>query len=455
MKAIILAAGDGKRMKSDLPKILHTVAGKPMLHCVIEACLQANIEDITVVVGKKRELIVERTPYPVSYVTQEEQLGTGHAVLCAKQHFTENDDILVLPGDAPLITSGFLKNLIKFYHDKEAKGVVVATTVPEPFGYGRVFTDGENFEQIIEHKDLAANQHSVNLINTAIYMSTGRELLYGLERIKNNNNQNEYYLTDVPKIVKDAGHKVLVYNSPDYTQFLGINSQKQLAEASLQLRSRIIDKHFENGVQIIDPTCVHIEADVQIEAGAILHPGVIIKGKSHICKAAVIGPYSQITDSFVGAETTVSNSVLESAKVGCNCQVGPYAYLRAGAVVGDRCRVGDFVEIKNATLGNDTKAAHLTYIGDAQVGDRVNFGCGSITVNYDGANKHRTVIEDDVFVGSNVNLVAPIVVHNNSYLAAGSTITKEVPTDALAIARIRDQSNIEGWVPERAPKKRK
>jgi len=268
-----------------------------------------------------------------------------------------------------------------------------------------------------------------------------------LERLDNNNRQNEYYLTDVPKITKESGHKVLVYNDPDYTQFLGVSSQKQLADINMLMRSRIIDKHYDNGVVIPDPFSVHIEAGVEIEAEATILTGTMLYGNTKIAAEAVIGPYAQITDSDIGFQTHVRNSVVESAKLGANCQVGPFAYLRKGTVAGDDCRIGDFVELKNATLGNGSKASHLAYIGDAQIGEGVNFGCGAITVNYDGLGKHLTVIEDGAFIGSNVNLVAPIVVHEGAFVAAGSTIVQEVPEGALAIARER-QINKEGRAPD-------
>ena len=438
MKAIILAAGTGTRMKSDLPKVLHAAAGKPMLHYVVDACFKAGIDDVTVVIGSGGELVKEAIDRPVNFAWQHEQLGTGHAVLCAKEYIDPDDRVVVLYGDTPLITPGFLNDLSDFQIKEEAHGMVVATRVPDPTGYGRVITTASGgFTAIVEHRDLASDQHSINLINTGVYMSTGKELLYGLERLDNNNSPKEYYLTDIPKIVQEDGFKIAVYDAHDYLQFLGVNSQKQLAEATAALRSRIIDRHFENGVVITDPSTVYIDADVEIETGVILHPGVMLYGKCRIDKGAIIGPYTQITDSQIGPGSIVRNSLLEGAQIGADCQIGPFAYLRGGAIIGDRCRIGDFVELKNSTLGNDTKAAHLAYIGDAQVGDRVNFGCGAVTVNYDGTKKHLTVIEDDVFIGSNVNLVAPVEVRTGAFVAAGSTITHEVPADALAIARER------------------
>lgn len=411
MKAIILAAGSGKRMKSELPKVLFKVAGKPLLHCVIDTCLEAGIDDITVVVGKSGEKVREATDHAVQFAWQKEQLGTGHAVICAKDHIDPDDSVVVLAGDAPLVTPDLLKNLMKFQQDKKVHGVVVSTLVPDPTGYGRVITTPSGgFEAIVEHRDLAPEQMDVKDINPSVYVFTGRELLRGLELIDNNNSQKEYYLTDVPKMMKQEGFKVAVYHDSDYLQFLGINSQKQLSEAAAVLRSRIIDKHFDNGVTIIDPNTTYIDADVEIGPGTVIKP----------C------------------------TVIEKSKIGSNCQIGPFAYIREDTVVGDRCRIGDFVELKKSTLGDDTKAAHLAYIGDAEIGNRVNFGCGAITVNYDSKLKNKTIVEDGAFVGSNVNLVAPITVGAGAYVAAGSTVVDDVPSEALAIARQR-QVHKEGW----------
>lgn len=480
MKAIILAAGLGKRMRSNIPKVLHTVAGKPMIHCVIDTCLKAGIRDITVVVGKGGEevqsSVSQEIKQPINFVFQQQQLGTGHAVLCAKEHISPKDKIVVLCGDTPLIKPELLQGLLMYQESSDAHGIVVATKVPDPKGYGRVISEivdrpptyatggyeipGNSmisngcvkisdsikitdFVNIVEQRDLEADQDYIDIINTGVYMFTGREFIHGLERIDNKNNQGEYYLTDVPKILKEAGHRVKVYNEPDHLQFLGVNTQKQLSEASAVLRSRIIDYHFEKGVMIIDPSNTYIDENVVIEPGVILHPGVILQGASRIGALAEIGPHTRIKDSQIGPGTVVQTSVIEGAEIGSDCQIGPFAYLRTGTKSGDRCRIGDFVEVKNATLGNDTKASHLAYIGDAQIGNGVNIGCGAITVNYDGVSKHKTIVEDEAFIGSNVNLIAPVTVRSGAIVAAGSTVDKEVPEDAMAIAR-QKQTNREG-----------
>jgi bifunctional UDP-N-acetylglucosamine pyrophosphorylase/glucosamine-1-phosphate N-acetyltransferase len=256
--------------------------------------------------------------------------------------------------------------------------------------------------------------------------------------------KKEYYLTDVPKELKHDGYKVSVFHSPDYQQFLGINTQAQLAEARAVMHKRIAHAHMNNGVIIIDPAVTYIDCDVTIEPDATIYPGVFLEGASHIGEDVVIGANTRMVDSTVGTGSTVQNSVLDGAIVGKHSTIGPFAYLRKGTVVGDDCRVGDFVELKNTTMGNGSKASHLAYIGDAEIGADVNFGCGAVTVNYDGKNKFKTVVEDGAFVGSNVNLIAPVTVHSGAYVAAGSTITDEVPADALAIARQR-QTIKEGW----------
>ena len=429
MRAIILAAGEGKRMKADSPKVLYPLAGKPMLHHVIDACLDAGIDDVTVVVGKFGEEVRKATPQPVHFAWQKKQLGTGHAVMCASDRIDPDDKMMILNGDGPLITPEFIKDLEAFHHETDSHGVVVAASVPDPEGYGRMITTPfGDFEAIIEQRDLHSAQTAMNNVNTGVYIFTGRELIYGLEHMDNDNSQNEYYLTDVPKILKEDGFKIAVYHSSDYLKFLGVNSQKQLAEAVKVLRNRILETHFENGVTIIDPGTTYIDIDVEIESGVILHPGVILQSGCRIGKNTVIRPYT----------------VAEGAKIGVECLIGPFAYLRNGTVIGDRCRIGDFVEVKNTTIGSDTNASHLAYIGDAQVGDKVNFGCGAVTVNYDGKGKYKTVVEDNAFVGSNVNLIAPVTVGNGAFLAAGSTITNDVPADALSIARARQTDKTEG-----------
>ena len=430
MKAIILAGGVGKRMKSDLPKVLNIIGGKPMLHYVIEACLEAEIKDITVVIGQGGELVKKSVPYPVNYAWQEQQLGTGHAALCgAKDHVGPDDRVVILHGDVPLISAETIRNLMKFQQERQVHAVVVSTTVPDPTGYGRIITTptGE-LEAIIEQRDLSPELMDINVINPAVYSFMGKELLYGLAQLNNNNSQQEYYLTDVPQIIAKAGSKVAVYHEPDFLQFLGINSQKQLAEASAVLRNRIADRHFECGVTIIDPSNCYIDSDVEIGQEVILHPGVVLRGKSKIGKGTEIKPYS----------------VVESAQIGEDCEIGPFAYIRPDTVIGDRCRIGDFVEVKNSCLGDNTKASHLAYIGDAAVGSGVNFGCGAITVNYDGENKHKTVIESGAFIGSNVNLVAPVAVRSGAFVAAGSTIVDEVPAEAFSIARQRQTTKADG-----------
>ena len=433
MKAIILAAGEGSRMKAEMPKVLHTIAGQPILHHVIKACLAANITDLAVVVGNKGQAVIDATPFPVQFVWQHEQLGTGHAVGCARSFIAAgeaDEDVLVLNGDTPLITAAFLEALQAARQRESAAGLVVSTTLPNPFGYGRVFTGPDGtFQEIVEQKDLLPGQDTHTQVNTGVCVYAADALLYGLDNIRNDNQQCEYYLTDVPGVLRKAGRRVVVFHSEDGAQFSGINTQKQLAEAAAYLRARINDMHMENGVVMLDPATTYIDAAVDIAPQVVIHPGVMLEGATRIGRGTTLLPYTRITDSEVGQHTSV----------------GPFACLRAGARVGNHCRIGNFVEIKNSQVGDHTNAAHLAYIGDADVGDRVNFGCGAVTVNYDGEKKHRTTVENDVFVGCNANLVAPITVHTGAYVAAGSTIVSEVPEEALAIARER-QTNKTGWV---------
>ena len=452
MKAIILAAGQSKRMRSRTKKVLQPILGKPVVQYAADACIKAGITDITLVVGNDSEDI--RTAVPgYNYVTQTQPLGTGHAVQAAAGHIQSDDDILIICGDMPLIMAEFIREFTAYYHSKSCAGAVAAVYKPEAGDFGRVYT-GENdmFEAIVEAKDIQPDSPHTDWANTGINIFKGAALLQGLQRMTNNNRQGEYYLTDVPKILCDIGQKVYVFRTrDDVTTFTGINTQAQLAEAARHMRNRINLRHMINGVRMLDPATTYIDDTVEITPDAILYPGCILEGACKIEEGAEIGPYTHMRDTTIGKNTTVRQSVLAGAKIGADTTVGPYAYLRPGAVVGNNCRVGNFVEIKNAALGDGTKAAHLSYIGDADVGCNVNYSCGAITANYDGENKFRTVIADGAFIGSNANLVAPVEIGEGAYVAAGSTITDAVPEYSMGIARER-QSNKIGWAKLRKKK---
>ena len=439
MKAIILSAGESKRMHSKTPKALHKVLGKPILHYVIEACEGAGINEIVVVVGRQAEAVKAATPYKVVFAVQEVLLGTGHAVMAANAHI-KDEDIMVICGDAPLLTGEVLSGIAARFDDGSgADALVVSVRVDDPYGYGRVVTDGDAFLRITEQRDLSKNPgDDVNDIWTGVMCFKGAALHYGLSRITNDNAQGEYYLTDVPGVLCCAGRNVQVYPYPgSFETFGGVNTKAQLADAAAVMRRRVNAALMDSGVELLDPMTAYIDGCAVIEPDVTVYPNVIIEGNCRIAEGAVIGPNTRLTNSVVGRNSSVQYSVLVDAVVGEGTAVGPFAYLRPEAVVGDHCKIGDFVEIKKASIGNGSKVPHLSYVGDAEVGSGVNIGCGAITANYDGEKKSRTVIEDGAFVGCNSNLVAPVRIGADAFVAAGSTITDEVPNGALAIARQR------------------
>ena len=439
MKAIILAAGQGKRMHSKLQKVLHPILGKPIVQYAVEAAREAGVNDITVVVGQDGEDIKnEMKELTLNFAVQEQPLGTGHAVQSAISQVQDTDDVMILCGDMPLVTSEFLSEMIDFYRASSSDAVVAAVYRPDAQDFGRVYDKNGNFIEIVESKDMKPESPKTDWANTGIYLFKGDALRSGLSRLKNNNSQQEYYLTDVPKLLKEDNRPVRVFHTyEDISTFTGINTQIQLAEATAHMRKRINNQHMSQGVRMIDPATVFIDSTVKLSPGVVLYPGVILEGKCEAEENAVIGPNSHLTDTIVSANAKVRQSVTSGAKIGESTEVGPFAYLRPGTVIGKSCRVGNFVEIKNATLGDKTKMAHLAYIGDADVGSGVNYSCGAITANYDGKNKHRTIIGNNAFIGSNANLVAPVEVGENAMVAAGSTITDNIPVDSLGIARQR------------------
>ena len=444
--ALILAAGQGKRIKSDIPKVLHKVCGKEMVNHVIDNMRKACIQDVNVIVGKGAELVKEGTKSRcVSYSLQEEQLGTGHAVKCAKSFLEGKDGVVaIFAGDAPLTKVETIERLMNEHIEKNNSATLLSAFVDDPTGYGRIIRNGDEVVKIVEHKDCNEEELKVNEMNAAMYCFDIKELLSSLDKLSNNNSQGEYYLTDVIGILKEAGKRVGAVVA-DYEDTIGVNSRVQLAEAEEILRSRINNMHLENGVTLIDPKTTYIGTDVEIGKDTIIYPNNIIEGKTVIKENCTILQNCRIKDSIIESGVEVQASVVLESKIGENTTVGPFAYIRPETSIGNNARIGDFVEIKKSTIGNGTKVSHLTYIGDAEVGSGCNFGCGTVVVNYDGKEKHQTVIGDNSFIGCNTNLVSPVRVGDNTYIAAGSTITKEVPEGSLAIARAKQQ-NIEGWV---------
>lgn len=433
-------------MKSKLYKVLHPVCGKPMVGHVLQTVKAAACERTVVVVGHGAETVRSYLGDEAEFVLQERQLGTGHAVQQAEALLGgEEGTTVILYGDTPLVTSDTIGQLLKIHAETNAAATVLTAVVPNPQGLGRIIRDeAGRVQRIVEQKDCTPEQAAITEINTGMYCFDNKKLFAALGKVTNNNAQGEYYLTDVMEILKDAGETVGAYCTPDFSEGIGVNDRVGLGEAEALMRARIVRKHQIGGVTIIDPAATYIEADVVIGSDTVLYPGTVLRGSTVIGEECVIGPNADITDTAIGNGVTVKHSVSDSAVIGDECAVGPYANLRPGSKLGVGCKIGDFVELKNAELGDGSKVSHLSYVGDAKVGKDVNIGCGAITVNYDGYNKSLTEIGDNAFVGSNVNLIAPIKIGNGAYVVAGSTITNDVPDNDVAIARER-QVNKPGY----------
>ncbi len=442
--AIVLAAGKGTRMKSDLPKVLHKVCGLPMVEHVVRALRGAGVERIVVVVGHGGEVVQAALGGTVEYAWQREQLGTGHAVRCAAAALEGFEGpVIVASGDTPLVDAATMAALLSTHGDK---AVTVATSVlDDPTGYGRIVRDPAGKPcRIVEQKDASEEQRAIKEVNSGLYGFDAATLFRLLPRLRNHNAQREYYLTDLVAMAAEDGLPVAT-QSADPTLLSGVNDRWQLAEAEAVLRRTILKGHALNGVTLRDPATTYIEADVQIGPDVTIEPGCHLLGLTTVGTGARLGPNAILRDAQIGDGAKVQLSVVEASAVGEGSKIGPFAHLRAGSGVGPHGRIGNFVELKNAELGERVAAAHLTYLGDATVGPRTNVGAGTITCNYDGFAKHRTTIGADVFVGSQSTIVAPITIGDGAMLAAGSTITESVPPGAGAFGRARQETK-EGWV---------
>ncbi len=445
--ALILAAGKGTRMKSAKNKVLHEVGGLSMLEQVILQLHELPVHDIAVVVGYQKEQITESLQSNVHFVEQTEQLGTGHAVKSAWQWLEgKPGSTLVLCGDTPLLTANTLRKLIDTHQKGQAACTVLTAIAPDPTGYGRIIRDHtDGICKIVEQKDATEEQRSVREINSGVYCFDNRYLFAALDQLANDNVQGEYYLTDVVEIFKRAGRVVLPCLIDEFEEIVGVNDRIALASANQIFRNRVLEHWMHEGVTVLDPQTTYIDAQVTIGEDVILYPGTHLRGQTSIGARSILGPNVEIDNCRIGEDTRVRQSVLDSSTIGDYVNVGPFAYIRPGSELGDHVKIGDFVEIKNSKIDQGSKVAHLSYIGDSDVGQSVNIGCGTITVNYDGKKKYRTTIKDHVFVGCNANLVAPVTLEEHSFIAAGSTITQDVPDHALAVARSR-QVNKENYV---------
>ncbi|GED20164.1 bifunctional UDP-N-acetylglucosamine diphosphorylase/glucosamine-1-phosphate N-acetyltransferase GlmU [Kurthia gibsonii] len=445
--AVVLAAGQGTRMKSKLYKVLHPVCGKPMVEHVVDHIRDLDVTKIVSIVGHGAEKVKEQLGDKSEYVLQEEQLGTAHAVQQAETLLGDLEGTtIVICGDTPLIRPETMKALLEHHQQQAAKATILTAVAENPTGYGRILRNEEgHVEQIVEQKDATVEQQKVTEINTGTYCFDNKALFETLKLVKNDNAQGEYYLPDVIEILKQQGEIVSAYISDDFSENLGVNDRVALSQAEEIMRARINEAHMRNGVTIINPANTYIGADVTIGSDTVVCPGTLLEGQTVIGEDCYIGPNSHIVDSQIGHRTKIDASVVEESMIGEDVTVGPYAHIRPASNVLNRAKVGNFVELKKTTLGEGSKASHLTYLGDAEIGADVNIGCGTITVNYDGVNKFKTTIGDRSFIGCNANLVAPVTIHSDTYVAAGTTVTKEVPPFALAIGRSR-QENKENYV---------
>lgn len=444
--AVILAAGKGTRMKSSLPKVLHKVGGVPMLGHVLTAAEEAGAERKIVVAGFGAELVQQYVGMRGELVLQQEQLGTGHAVLQAKQLLRGyTGTLLILCGDTPLLLGEELAVFCRRHQESGAAATVLTTVLADASGYGRIIrSEDASLAGIVEEKDATAEEKQICEVNTGIYCLEAPLVFELLSDLDCANAQGEYYLTDIVAMLVAKGQKTEAVCTEEKDMVLGVNSRVQLAAAESILRKKLLTYWMEEGVTIMDPAATYIEKTVTIGRDTVLYPGTWLEGCTHIGADCRIGPQVRLKDVKVGNGSELHFTYAHECEVGQEVTVGPFAHLRPSTVLGDHVKVGNFVEVKNSRVDMGSKLPHLSYIGDADVGKHVNIGCGSITVNYDGKKKYRTTIEDEAFVGCNSNLVAPVTVGRGAFVAAGSTVTKDVPPDDLAVARAK-QVNIKGW----------
>ena len=452
LAAVVLAAGEGTRMKSSVPKVLHPLCGRPMLLHVIGALEQLELERIVVVVGHAAERVIKtlhaETDVPLEFVEQRVQRGTGDAVSVGLTVFPddldEEDDLIVVPGDTPLLRAETLAGMARAHDESDAAATVLTARLPDPTGYGRIVRgkDGR-VEAIVDHWDATEEERAIDEVNTSIYCFRRGLLAPALRRLSPENAQGEYYLTDAIAVLRQAGHKVLGMESPSVSEAMGVNDQVQLAEAEEALRARINRHWMREGVRMTDPSRTYVDATVTLGPDVELLPGVVLEGATTVGSGSIIGPDSRLVDTVVGQGATVSYSVATSAEIGDGVTVGPFSHLRPGARLGQASKAGSFVEIKSSTIAPGAKVPHLAYVGDAEIGEGANIGAGTITANYDGHHKHQTRVGAHAHIGSNTVLVAPVEVGEGAYTGSGAVVTRDVPAGALAKgvpARVE-----EGW----------
>lgn len=441
---VILAAGKGTRMKSSLPKVLHPVGGKPIVQHIIDTVRQIGANSINLIYGHGAEQLQQALSHnDLNWCLQAEQLGTGHAVQQAVPHLHDDQDILILVGDAPLIKPGTLEQLLKV--KQHADLALLTVHLDDPSGMGRIIRIGEQVSAIVEHKDASNAQLQITEINTGMMVMAAKDLKRWLGALKNNNSQGEFYLTDVIAMAASEGKVIQASHPSSAIEVEGINNRIQLAKIERAFQLAQANDLMSKGVTLLDPQRFDLRGDLVVGQDIVIDVNVVIEGTVSIGSNVKIGPNCLLIDCTIADGTIIeANSIIEQAQVAENCQVGPFARLRPGTILLDKSKVGNFVELKKTTLGLGSKANHFTYLGDTNVGSKVNIGAGTITCNYDGVNKSKTDIGDGAFIGSNSSLVAPVSIGKNATVGAGSTITKSIPDEDLAIARAK-QRNISGW----------
>ncbi len=457
LRALVLAAGLGKRMHSRVSKLVHPIAGRPMVRHVIDATRSAGVSQAIVVVGNQADEVrraIGDTDKRLAFAFQKNQYGTGHAVLSAERQLQGfRGDVLILNGDLPALKHETLRAFVEFHRSSGAPMSLLTTVIPNPRGYGRVIRNySGDLSRVVEESDATREERATQEINCGIYLVDAAHLCKPLKRATNNNAQGEIYLTDLIEILRKDGCTVAAFRHPDPSEVLGVNDRRELAAAARALFRRKADDLMAAGVSFIDPLRSYIDIQVEVGRDTVIEPGVMLVGDTVIGEETRIGAGSRVTDSTIGDRTEIlPYCVITESQIGRGCRVGPFAHLRPGSELDEEARIGNFVETKKTRLGKGSKANHLTYLGDAQIGRGVNIGAGTITCNFDGANKHRTIIEDDVFIGSDTQLVAPVRLRRGAFVGAGSTITRDVPPHSLALSRNR-QTVKENWVKRFRPK---
>jgi bifunctional UDP-N-acetylglucosamine pyrophosphorylase / glucosamine-1-phosphate N-acetyltransferase len=455
LAAVVMAAGKGKRLKSALPKVLHPVCGRPVLWHVLQAVEKARPDRVVVVVSHGRETVEAavgswKLKAPVRFVDQGEPLGTGHAVMAAERAVGRAADVLVVPGDNPLLTGEMLRDLLRLHRRRTPAATVQTTVLPDAKGYGRIIRNGERFLRIAEEQDATTEERAIREVATSVYAFRRDDLLRALPAVGRDNSQREYYLPDVLGILVEKGEDVRAV-AADYGGALDVNSRAALARAGEAMRRRINEELMSAGVTLVDPERTYIDAGVRIGIDTVIQPLTFLEGDTRIGKDCTIGPATRIVDSRVDDQAEVQFSVVRGARIGARATVGPYASIRPGTVLATGAKAGTFVEIKASRVGEGSKVPHLSYVGDAEIGKEANIGAGTITCNYDGYEKYRTIIGDRAFIGSDTMLVAPIRVGRDAVTGAGSAITRDVPDGALAVERA-EQRVVDGYAKRRKAK---